>query len=90
MLKNPVKPRHSALSRRLGAQADGMATPGSCRIMCSPFIRTKTPISSISLPPAGLSWSQLNRAAPEPQEPYFHTVIGGVALAFLCVAMSMI
>lgn len=57
-----------------------------CRTMCSPFIKTDhTTFSN----PHQLTWSQLN-TKKEPEEPFLDTVIGGVALVFLFVALAAI
>lgn len=57
-----------------------------CRTMCSPFIKTAhTTFSN----PHQLTWSQLN-TKKEPEEPFLDTVIGGVALVFLFIALAAI
>jgi hypothetical protein len=54
--------------------------------MCSPFIKTDhTTFSN----PHQLTWSQLN-TKKEPEEPFLDTVIGGVALVFLFIALAAI
>lgn len=61
---------------------------GSCRVMCNPVTDRKTPICSN---PHQLTWSQLQaRSAAPDKEPILDTAIGGVALAILFIAISLI
>lgn len=60
----------------------------SCRVMCNPVTDRKTPICSN---PHQLTWSQLQaRSAAPDKEPILDTAIGGVALAILFIAISLV
>lgn len=59
---------------------------GSCRVMCSPLIRTANHTSSN---PHQLTWSQLN-TQKDAEEPFLDTAIGGIALAMLLIAMAFV
>lgn len=89
MEKQRLKPRQaSSMSHNVycGYSKADHNILGSCRVMCSTYLSTKTHTSSN---PHQLSWSQF-KAKQEPQEPFFDTAIGGIALAMLLVAMAFV
>lgn len=88
MAKTPVKPRSIAHNVYCGYWNRDHKILRSCRIMCSPFIRTKTHTFSNSTLPGTLSWSQLNRPQAVPQEPLLHTLVGGLGLAVFCLVLA--
>ena len=89
MKNQPLKPRQaSSMSHNVycGYSFPDHKMLGLCRVMCSTYLSTKTHTSSN---PHQVSWSQF-KAKQEPQEPFFDTAIGGIALAMLLIAMAFV